>query len=936
MRLPFRPAPAPMSPRAAHQAIVTRYRRTIDAMHAVIRRLSLAAIVVALLAVLAPSVSALECEGIALDGGCLFTITGGDTDDPDDGFAVTNADDVPLWDFVAARDLQAIGYPISQRWVNGPFTLQAFQKVILQWEPGQQRMNYYNTLDVLANRYPEVQLPFVPDHQILEEDREATFGTIIRNHLAILEQNAAIKERFLSEPDWLNLYGLPIRYEEREVNDHPQGLQMLRAQRTVFVIWNVPAPGTTVGRVNLQNVPDKVKKLSNVIIPDAAKAPLAGLAAAVAALDTPDAAPWPTGCVALSDIVERHRGNGHKVGIYQRVFGDQAEGACQFDHRARVSNAFAWAFTESPPPGESSAADASQEAGGWPASCVELSDIVESHLGNDGNVGLYQRTFGEQAEAACRQDRADDVRAAFGWAVPCDTGPAAATSDTPAATFHDLAQDESSVRMVLVRLPWLACQVYPWLADGVSGHDFRWLESLMNLARINESFAMELASYPWFTDGVDSYREAEWGALRDLTLIAEDYPALLSAIRELSWITDERPDPTSFALLSLTRLAASSVELAILAATSPWMNDGVTDNDAAGMAALGELAKQDLSLTRQLLDYTLTPAVSEMDVLFLDRIEDMRYDDPQKFRLLAQQPWYVDGLDATERAFIVGIPDVASEQFFQNPDPRYYRSITAPMPISGEITLWAFDFRPLPEGEDVLEMAAEAARELERFMGIPFPIDTIIFRFWPTDPLGHRAIFLGTYIEVSRASLPNLDRSDERHRYLVYHETAHYYFNELGPYYSVGRISPDWLDEGGASFMESYIHARFGFRSLEERLAIVESRGARRCHEVGYTNIFKMTDPAVVAGRSIVCRYILGEYLLLNLFFTMGEPGLAAALREVHLTAHHFRPFPHPVAYPSDLQLYQTFLKHTPPGREDAVLDVYRRLHGGPFIPPDN
>ena len=499
------------------------------------KRLSLAAIVVALLAVLAPSVSALECEGLPLDGGCLFTVTGGDTDDPDDGFAVTNADDVPLWDFVAERDLQAIGYPISQRWVDGPFTLQAFQKVILQWEPGQQRMNYYNTLDVLANRYPEVELPNVPAHQILEADRGADFATITRNHLALLDQNAAIKERFLSEPDWLNLYGLPIRYEEREVNDHPQGLQMLRAQRTVFVIWNVPAPGTTVGRVNLQNVPDKVKKLSNVIIPDAAKVPLAELAAAVAALGTPDAAPWPTGCVALSDIVERHRGNGHKVGIYQRVFGEQAEGACQLDHRARVSNAFAWAFTESPPPGERSSADASQEAGGWPATCVELSDIVASHLGNDGNVGLYPRTFGEQAEAACRQDRADNVRAAFGWAVPCDA---------PSATFHDLAQDESSLRMVLVRLPWLACQVYPWLADGVSGHDFRWLESLMNLARINESFAMELASYPWFTDGVDSYREAEWGALRDLTLIAEDYPELLRAIRELSWITDERPDPT--------------------------------------------------------------------------------------------------------------------------------------------------------------------------------------------------------------------------------------------------------------------------------------------------------------------------------------------------------------------------------------------------------
>ena len=114
------------------------------------------ALAVTLALVAWPSAGALECEGLALDDGCLFTITGGDTEDPGDGFAVTNADGVPLWDFVQARDLQAIGYPISQRWVDGPFTLQAFQKVILQWDPGKSRMNYYNTLDVLANRYPHI------------------------------------------------------------------------------------------------------------------------------------------------------------------------------------------------------------------------------------------------------------------------------------------------------------------------------------------------------------------------------------------------------------------------------------------------------------------------------------------------------------------------------------------------------------------------------------------------------------------------------------------------------------------------------------------------------------------------------------------------------------------------------------------------------------
>ena len=209
-------------------------------------RAALAVLTIVAVATLAvgPSVGALDCEGVALDAGCLFTITGGDTTDPDDGYAVTNADSVPLWDFFRDRELQAIGYPISQRWVNGPFTLQAFQKVILQWDPDKGRMNYYNTLDVLANRYPEVELPNVPPHQVLEADWGADFATITQNHLALLEQNSAIKERFLREPDWLNIYGLPINYEEREVDGNPQGLQLLRTQRTVFVIWNVPAPGT--------------------------------------------------------------------------------------------------------------------------------------------------------------------------------------------------------------------------------------------------------------------------------------------------------------------------------------------------------------------------------------------------------------------------------------------------------------------------------------------------------------------------------------------------------------------------------------------------------------------------------------------------------------------------------------------------------------------
>ena len=60
----------------------------------------------------------------------------------------------------------------------------------------------------------------------------------------------------------------------------------------------------------------------------------------------------------------------------------------------------------------------------WPTTCVDLNDIVEAHLGNTGNVGVYQRTFGDGAEAACQNDHRNDVRSVFAWAIGGEAPPA--------------------------------------------------------------------------------------------------------------------------------------------------------------------------------------------------------------------------------------------------------------------------------------------------------------------------------------------------------------------------------------------------------------------------------------------------------------------------------------------------------------------------------
>ncbi len=209
------------------------------------------------------------CPFVAVSDGCLYTNTGGDTADPFDGYPVTNASGIPFWDFYQQLDPQDAGYPISRRFMLNGLWVQAFQKVILQWQPASGSFHYLNTLDVLANQFPAASLPTVPPHQVLPARPGADFQERVDQHLAILDMNPEIKRAFLAEPNWLNLFGLPISY----AIFGDGAVEVLRAQRTVFAIWRVEAPGVSVGQVIRQNIPDKIKQLAEVIIPGDAKSP---------------------------------------------------------------------------------------------------------------------------------------------------------------------------------------------------------------------------------------------------------------------------------------------------------------------------------------------------------------------------------------------------------------------------------------------------------------------------------------------------------------------------------------------------------------------------------------------------------------------------------------------------------------------------------------
>jgi len=132
--------------------------------------------------------------------------------------------------------------------------------------------------------------------------------------------------------------------------------------------------------------------------------------------------------------------------------------------------------------------------------------------------------------------------------------------------------------------------------------------------------------------------------------------------------------------------------------------------------------------------------------------------------------------------------------------------------------------------------------------------------------------------------------------------------------------------------MVSYTNDFVGIQSLEDRNHEMIRLAQEDCVDHGFQDIHQLTVPQPAdPHRWRSCEYRLGEYLLLNLYFSMGEEALSNAIQELYWLSSYVFPGrdEQGIGIPTDVQVFETFLKHTPPGQEDAVREVYRRIHGG-------
>lgn len=201
-------------------------------------------------------------------GGYFFSETSGQG--PAQGYLVTNEGGIPLWDeFQRLGGVDTLGFPVSNRYLQGGFVTQATQRQILQWRPDQGQVVFANVFDLMSQLGLDDHLlrrgiPKPLDNAV---DVGKPFPQVRDRHLAYLNSNPAIRQRYLADSDPLGHFGLPQSYADLG------NVFVMRCQRAVLQQWRVATPFAAPGDVTVANAGEIARDLG--VVPAAAAAPIA-------------------------------------------------------------------------------------------------------------------------------------------------------------------------------------------------------------------------------------------------------------------------------------------------------------------------------------------------------------------------------------------------------------------------------------------------------------------------------------------------------------------------------------------------------------------------------------------------------------------------------------------------------------------------------------
>ena len=464
-----------------------------------------------------------------------------------------------------------------------------------------------------------------------------------------------------------------------------------------------------------------------------------------------------------------------------------------------------------------------------------------------------------------------------------------------------------------------------WIVDGMTGNESQAITVLADIAARDTVVALRLPSVLWISDGVT---EDEIDAMLEFRRIVNAGTELAARVLDYPWFARDISYDDQRVLYGLAQIGASDTELANRISEMSRVADAevTTSHLWEPLDDLNIIAKQDRALARQVGDL-LSGEFGVRDRHLLSALRALIQESPEAFEQLSNRPWFADGLDDEEAAFLVTTRDILENSpgdFYEMIQSRYTQSKTIDLPLTGNVNIWAIQKTPFPQGENIVADIEDALRSLEKLTLTPLPTTDLIVLIVVVGPDSNyeqpysnlATPWPGEAHAVSHVRMSRYQSGPYR-RHTLFHEVAHYYFE----------FFPTWFLEGGAEFAADYIWNRNVAGSFTELESSVDRNVGPGCSN-GAKNLYQLGTPgmAYLAVGYKSCFYTMGKHFLASLFLSLGEDVTSAALRDVfsQIRSVESRPV-------TAKDIYLAFQRNIRPGQEDEFGDLFRRLYGGPL-----
>ena len=395
----------------------------------------------------------------------------------------------------------------------------------------------------------------------------------------------------------------------------------------------------------------------------------------------------------------------------------------------------------------------------------------------------------------------------------------------------------------------------------------------------------------------------------------------------MPWVTDGIEPGEQAVVEAFERLSQVDPTLATVLSAHTWIQDGISHDEATAIPSLASVAEVSREMATELLSASwLVDGIANNEILKLESLGLVNAE-------IARLSWVVDGLDDREIAALLVLTRIPPNQA-----PNTYREMllnhtiqteAVSMPLSGEVTAWAFQLEPFPEGEDALWYIDYSAPAMEEFLGLLFPVDDIIMFILSPDSLelyqgstsygGSFGRSYETFFTTTRDQGYDGYEGPPPYWNDTYYGLAHYYFHH-------DRFGPLWLGAGIGSFLNAYMHEAFHRVHIELLTHTALGNARDNCFENGVSTIRALQLHGVLSHLSglSLCPEYLGALFLLNIYQELGKDIVASSLRELYvLHKSESRPV-------TEEEIFHTFLNNAPTGQEDKFIEIYRLTHGGP------